>query len=405
MKDAILTVNAGSSSIKFALFSCGEAPSPLLRGKIDRIGHPGTALSYSDLTTGRQSGRALESPDKKSAGASLLDWLDNRCAFAGIRAIGHRVVFGMDFSEPQLVQPDLLRRLHEFILYDPDHLPGEIELIEIMARAHPEIPQVACFDTAFHRTLPPRARLLPIPRRYASQGVVRYGFHGLSCAFLLEELARIAGPSAASGRIILAHLGSGASLTAVKNGASVDTTMGFTPAAGIPMATRPGDLDPGVIAFLLRKERLSPGACNNLINRECGLLGLSETSGDIRDLLDREGTDVRAAEAVESFCYATRKSIGGLAAGLGGLDTLVFAGGIGENAPVIRSRICRECGFLGLELDEEANRSSDGRISLVTSRVAVYVIKTDEERMIAKSVNLLVPPRAGDRSAARAAGR
>ncbi len=400
MNDTILTVNAGSSSIKFALFS-RDTLRPLLRGTIDRIGAPGTTILYSDPTTGRQGSRSLEPEDRESAGAFLVGWLDRRRHFAGIRAIGHRVVFGMNFTEPQPVSPSLLRRLREFIIFDPDHLPGEIGLIETMAAAHPELPQFLCFDTAFHRTLPRVAKLLPIPRRYAAQGVVRYGFHGLSCAFLMEEIERVAGPSAAAGRIILAHLGSGASLTAVRNGESVDTTMGFTPAAGVLMATRPGDLDPGVIAYLLRKERLSPEQCNDLINHECGLLGLSETSGDIRDLLEREGEDVRAAEAIASFCYATRKSIGSLSAALGGLDMLVFSGGIGENAATVRSRICRDLGFLGLELDEEANTMRRSLISSAKSDVAVYVVGTDEELMIAKSVARMPPLTGNDPAANR----
>jgi acetate kinase len=385
MDGNILTVNAGSSTIKFAIFS-GTELQTLLRGKVDRIGLPGTTLFYSDLTTGRQSSRAMEAGDRRSAGAFLVDWLEKRGCLAGISAIGNRVVFGMDFSEPQIVSETLLGRLREFVIYDPDHLPCEIELIETIAAAHPEIPQLVCFDTMFHRSLPAVARLLPIPRRYAQQGVVRYGFHGLSYAFLMEELARIAGAPAARGRVILAHLGSGASLTAARNGESVDTTMSFTPAAGIPMATRPGDLDPGVIAYLLRKERLSPAQCNNLVNHESGLLGLSETSGDIRDLLEREPEDSRAAEAVSVFCYAIRKSIGALAAALGGLDTVVFAGGIGENAAVIRSRVCCDLGFLGIEIDDQANESNTARISAKTSRVAVFVIKTNEELMIARSV-------------------
>jgi acetate kinase len=245
---------------------------------------------------------------------------------------------------------------------------------------------VACFDTAFHHDLPRVARLLPIPRRYEAQGVRRYGFHGLSYAFLMEELGRLAGTGAAQGRVILAHLGSGASLAAVREGKSVDTSMGFTPAAGVPMGTRSGDLDPGLVWYLARTEKMSAKQFNEMANTRSGLLGISETSSDMRDLLDRETQDVRAAEAVALFCYQVKKWIGAFAAALGGLDTLVFAGGIGENAPAVRARICDGLGFLGIELEEKLNAANEGVISAAGGGVAVRVIRTDEEQMIAKSV-------------------
>jgi acetate kinase len=276
-----------------------------------------------------------------------------------------------------------LRRLSPF---DPEHLPQEIQLIEAFHRRHPQLAQVACFDTAFHRDLPRVARLLPIPRRYEAQGMRRYGFHGLSYAFLMAELARVAGTEAAQGRVILAHLGNGASLAAVRDGKSIDTSMGFTPTAGLVMSTRTGDLDPGVAWHLMQSGNLSPGQFSRLINHESGLLGVSETSSDMRDLIARETTDVRAAEAVELFCYQAKKWIGAYAAALGGLDTLVFAGGIGENVPVVRARICDGLEFLGIDIDEKRNAANAGVISASTGRIPVRVMHTDEEVMIARSV-------------------
>jgi acetate kinase len=265
-------------------------------------------------------------------------------------------------------------------------MPEEILLTEAFHRRFPDLPQVACFDTAFHHDMPRVAQLLPIPRRYQAQGVRRYGFHGLSYAFLIEELARVGDQAATTGRVILAHLGNGASLAAVRDGKSVDTSMCFTPTAGVPMSTRSGDLDPGLVWYLARTENMSAKQFNEMANFHSGLLGVSETSSDMRDLLDRETQDVRAAEAVALFCYQVKKWIGAYAAALGGLDTLVFAGGIGENAPPVRARICEGLGFLGIELEEKRNVANEGLISAAASPVAVRVIRTDEERMIAKTV-------------------
>jgi acetate kinase len=245
---------------------------------------------------------------------------------------------------------------------------------------------VACFDTAFHHDLPRVAQLLPIPRRYEAQGVRRYGFHGLSYAFLMGELARLAGAEAAHGRVVLAHLGNGASLAAVRDGTPVDTSMSFTPTAGVPMSTRSGDLDPGLVWYLARTENMSAKQFNEMVNFQSGLLGISETSSDMSDLLDREPQDVRAADAVALFCYQVKKWIGAFAAALGGLDTLIFAGGIGENASTVRARICEGLEFLGIALEEERNAANAGVISAAAGQVAVRVIRTDEELMIARSV-------------------
>ena len=270
--------------------------------------------------------------------------------------------------------------------FDPEHMPEEILLVEAFHRRFPDLPQWACFDTAFHHDLPRVAKMLPIPRRFEAQGVRRYGFHGLSYEFLVGELGRLAGLEAAQGRVILAHLGNGASLAAVRDGKSIDTSMSFTPTAGIPMSTRSGDLDPGLVWYLARTEGFDAKRFNEMVNFQSGLLGISETSSDMHDLLKAEAKDVRAAEAVALFCYQVKKWIGSFAAALGGLDTLVFAGGIGENAPIVRARICDGLEFLGIELEEKQNSANEGVISSDKSRVAVRVIRTDEEWMIAKTV-------------------
>jgi acetate kinase len=318
---------------------------------------------------------------------ALMDWIEQRLGRITLTAVGHRVVHGgPKYSAPQLITKEMVEELRQLTPFDPEHLPEEILLTEAFHRRFPELPQVACFDTAFHHDLPRVARLLPIPRRYEAMGVRRYGFHGLSYAFLMGELARLVGAEAAQGRVILAHLGNGASLTAVRDGKAVDTSMGFTPTAGVPMSTRSGDLDPGLVWYLARSEKMSAKQFNEMVNFQSGLLGISETSSDMRDLLDREAQDVRAAEAVALFCYQVKKWIGAFAAALGGLDTLVFAGGIGENAPPVRARICEGLGFLGIELEEKRNAANECVISAAASRVAVRVIRTDEELMIAKTV-------------------
>ena len=382
----ILTINGGSSSIRFALYQTGD---PLKRGpygKVDRIGLPGTILTFHGPVQSLPESLSIEASDHRSAAAFLIDWLEEKVGFASVTAVGHRVVHGMNYTEPQRVTQELLDELHRISPYDPDHLPAEIELIEVFRQRHPKLFQVACFDTAFHRTMPRVARLLPIPRRFDAMGIQRYGFHGLSYAYLVEELDRVAGPAAAQGRVILAHLGNGASLAAVRAGKSVDTSMGFTPAAGLPMGTRTGDLDPGVAWYMMRSEKLTPKQFNNLINHESGLLGVSETSSDMRDLIQRQASEIPAAEAVELFCYQTRKWIGAFAAVLGGLETLVFAGGIGENAGEVRARVCSGLQFLGIELDDASNDANAPVISTASSRVTVRVIRTDEELMIARAV-------------------
>jgi acetate kinase len=385
--DRILVLNVGSSSLKFGLYASGAEPVRELTGKIDRIGVAGTKLTFTAVDAARSGERTLPSASHHRAAAeSLVDWLSSEGTLSSVRAVGHRVVHGMAHTEPERLTPALRDELQGIAPLDPDHLPMELALIDLVGRLLPKVPQIACFDTSFHATLPRVARQLAIPRRYEAQGIRRYGFHGLSYAYLMEELVRRTGASEARGRVVLAHLGSGASMAAVLNGKSVDTSMAFTPMSGLPMSTRSGDLDPGVAAYLERIEQLSSSDFLAMASHRSGLLGISETSPDMSDLLDREGTDVRAAEAVALFCYQAKKCVGAYAAALGGLDTLVFAGGIGENASAVRARICDGLGFLGIELDAAHNVAHDEIISSNASRATVRVIRTDEELMIARSV-------------------
>jgi acetate kinase len=381
---SVLIINGGSSSIKFALYQADDPPRRGLQGKVDRIGLTGTNLTFNAAAKQPPERLELAAADHRSAANFLIDWLEARPDFASVKAIGHRVVHGMKHLQPEVVSQDLLDELHRLRPYDPDHLPREIELIEVFRQRHPKLPQVACFDTAFHQTMPRVAKLLPLPRRFDAKGVQRYGFHGLSYAYLIAELARLGDP-ATTGRVILAHLGNGASLAAVRDGKSMDTTMGFTPTAGLVMSTRTGDLDPGLAPYLARTEQMTTKQFYHMVNHESGLLGVSETSSDMRDLLALESRDVRAAEAVALFCYQTKKWIGAFAAALGGVDTLVFSAGIGENCPPIRARICEGLRFLGIELNEPRNAESAAVISADTSRVTVRVIRTDEELMIARA--------------------
>ena len=383
----ILTINGGSSSIKFALFEAGDSLRQILEGGIERIGLPEATFRVKGESQADNFSRLVTAPDHTVAVGALMDWIEERSGRETLTAVGHRVVDGgPKYSKPERITAEMVAELHRLSPFDPDHMPEELLLTEAFHRRFPHLPQVACFDTAFHHDLPRVAQLLPIPRRYEAQGVRRYGFHGLSYAFLMEEIARLGDPAVTTGRVVLGHLGNGASLAAVRDGRSVDTSMSFTPTAGVPMSTRSGDLDPGLVWYLARTEKMSAKQFNEMVNFQSGLLGISETSSDMRDLLDRETQDVRAAEAVALFCYQVKKWIGAFAAALGGLDTLVFAGGIGENAPAVRARICDGLGFLGIELEENRNAANEGVISTAASRVAVRVIRTDEERMIAKTV-------------------
>jgi acetate kinase len=362
---AVLAVNAGSSSVKCALFTFEAELRLLVR-------------------------EALDGP-VSSCLPRLQTWIDVQARDVSISGIGHRIVHGgPDYRDPTRVTSTVLETLRRLIPFAPNHLPDEIALIEALNRQQPDVPQIACFDTAFHADLPDVARRLPIPGAYDARGVRRYGFHGLSYTFLLHELARIAGPGVAAGRVILAHLGNGSSLAAVRHGRSLDTTMGFTPMGGVVMSTRSGDLDPGVVTYLARSERWSADEVEDLLSHRAGLLGISGTSGDIRTLLARETSDPACRLALEAYMYGIRKAIGALAAALGGLDTLVFSGGIGEHAPTVRAGICEGLTFLGVQLDADRNAANASIVSAPAGPVVVHVIPTDEEQMVARSVYTLL---------------
>lgn len=383
----ILVINGGSSTLKFALFRMGTTPVRELSGSIDRIGSPDATLRWTPEGADTVGPEVVAAPDHAACIEPLLtcltDWLTHR----PLVAIGHRVVHGgPHYRAPQPLTPAVMDELQRLSSYDPEHLPGEIELIKGFAQRYPHLPQVACFDTGFHRDMPRVGRLLAIPRRYEKQGLQRYGFHGLSYAFLMRELGRVGAPHEVKGRVILAHLGNGASMAAVKNGRAVDTTMGFTPTSGLPMSRRSGDLDPGLVSYLARTEGMSVDRFHRMVNTESGLLGISETSSDMRDLLKKEQNDTKAAEAIALFCYGVKKSIGALAAALGGLDTLIFSAGIGEHSPIVRARICEGLEFLGIIVDPVRNEAGEAVISREGSRVIVRVIHTDEESEIARSV-------------------
>ncbi len=386
---SVLAINAGSSTIRFALYDAGAA-TLRARGKIERIGSHDATLTAQSVAGRNAPACAIDGIDYASAAGALIDWLDQRRLLHFAKAVGHRVVHGgAQYGSPERIDDTLLQRLRTISDYSPEHLPSAIDLIERFRQRLPDIPHVACFDTAFHHDMPRVARLLPIPRRFEAKGIRRFGFHGLSYQFLIEELERVAGIDAARGRVILAHLGNGSSLAALRHGKSVDTSMAFTPAGGVPMSTRSGDLDPGLAWYFARAENIGTEQFHHMVNRESGLLGISETSADMRDLLALEATDVRAAEAVEFYCYQIAKCVGAFAAALGGLDTLVFAGGIGENAPVIRQRVCTRLEFLGVRIDPGRNASNDGVISSDGSAATVRMIRTDEELMIARAAQRL----------------
>jgi len=385
-KNNVLTINGGSSSIKFALYEVDLRLNKLLSGEVENIGQKNAALRFKNPADHQHHKIDIKSDNYESAANQLIDWLEKQVDFEQVKGIGHRVVQGLEHTKPEKITDELLEGLKKISAYDPEHLPEEIKMIAIFRKRYPDLVQIACFDTSFHTTMPAVAKLLAIPRRFEAEGIKRYGFHGLSYAYLVEQLDLEEWNETLRDRVILAHLGSGASLAAVKGGKSIDTSMGFSPAAGIPMGTRTGDLDPGVAWYLIKSDALSPKQFNHLVNHESGLLGISETSADVRQLLKVEETDNRAAEAIELFCYQTKKWIGAFAAALSGIDTLVFSGGIGENSPEIRDRICQGLQFLGIALDKEKNLTNGPVISAEISTVSVRVIPTDEELMIARSV-------------------
>ena len=384
-----MTINGGSSSIKFAMYKMAKNPGRILSGSINRIGIHKPVFSVIDHLDNKNKNLEIDAAGFDEAASFLINWLQGQSHFGQVTCVGHRIVHGMGRTSSEIISDELLEQLDKISGYDPDHLPAEIKMVQLFKTKFPDLPQVACFDTAFHASMPRVAQILPIPRRFDEAGIRRYGFHGLSYAYLMKALKDIEGKEKANRRIVLAHLGNGASLAAVSNGKCLDTSMGFTPAGGTVMGTRCGDLDPGVAWYMMQSEKMTPQQFNNVINHESGLLGISETTANMQDLLQNESTDVRAAEAVALFCYQAKKWIGAFAAALGGLDILVFSGGIGENAPTIRSRICDGLQYLGIELATAKNNENAPLVSRKKSDVTVRVIPTDEELMIARDTRRL----------------
>ncbi|MGB6198711.1 MAG: acetate/propionate family kinase [Candidatus Acidiferrales bacterium] len=384
----ILTMNTGSATFKSALYEIGDAENLLVSISADHAGGTGTRLTIADATGNVLLESTLNSRDSSAPFDAMVSWLSEHGHLAGLAAAGHRLVHGGPrYKDPQRVTPEFLADIRALIPLDPDHMPAAIRGIEFVAGQFPDLPQVACFDTAFHSGLPRVARMYALPRRFYDQAIVRYGFHGLSYEYVMRELSELEG-SLANGRVIVAHLGSGASMAAIKNGKSIDTSMGFTPLEGLVMATRSGDVDPGAVLYLLagQQKKMSEVELDTLLNKQSGLLGVSETSGDMRALLDTMHKDERAADAVNLFCYRAKKYIGAYTAAIGGLDVLVFTGGIGEHAPAVRARICDGLDFLGIRLDAARNEANAALISAPESRVKVRVIQTNEDLMIARHV-------------------
>jgi acetate kinase len=384
----ILTVNGGSSSIKFGLFETNGDLGRIYGGSIEGIGLPKGKFSIKGLNPDHSFQRPVPLLDRNVAVQLLMDWMNEQIKLYPVAAIGHRIVHGgPEYMTPQAITPEMTEELSRLSSFDPEHLPVEILLAETFRNRFPNLLHIACFDTEFHKNMPRVATWLPIPRKYHEKGIRRYGFHGLSCAYIMHKLEQIEGLRSENSKIIIAHLGNGASLTAVLNGRSIDTTMAFTPASGLVMGTRSGDIDPGLISYLARTEQINPLQFNHMINHESGLLGISGTTSDMKELLELEASDTRASDAIDLFCYQVKKWIGAYTAILGGLDTLVFTGGIGENSYSIRARICEGLGLLGIELDEAHNKAHADVVSSATGKVIVRVVHTDEELMMASYIN------------------
>jgi acetate kinase len=387
----ILTLNSGSSSVKFAVFQMGQTETLVLSGRMERIGLSGSVFKAKGADGTKLVDGAVDLPDHAAAFKTLFAWLQGQPAAENIDAVGHRIVHGgANHTQPQRVTPQLIESLRTLIPLAPDHLPHEIAAIEVVARSYASLAQVACFDTAFHSEMPRLAKIYALPRQFEEEGVRRYGFHGLSYEYILSELQSGEGRAAAQDRIVMAHLGNGSSMAAVRGGKCIDTTMGLTPTGGLVMSTRTGDLDPGVLLFLMREKGMSVKQIDELVTQRAGLLGVSGTSSDMADLLAREGADPRAADAIDLFCRQAKKFLASFAGVLGGLDTLIFTAGIGENAPLIRQRICQDLEFLGIHIDISRNAESNSVISPDGAPVTVRVMKTNEELMIARHANALL---------------
>lgn len=378
MKNRALIINGGSSSLKFALYTIGKHITRTFSGIIKNIGSKQNVLHITDTKRQELLSHSLPDSDLPETVQKLVEWMRHQPDL-----IVHRIVHGGSlYSAPVLITSGVLSYLESVIPLAPDHLPSELKCVEMFRKIYPGIPQIACFDTAFHQTMPDQARQYPLSKKLRGFGIIRYGFHGLSFEHLLLELKKLK-PELAMGKLILAHLGNGASMAAVDQGKCIDTTMGFTPTGGLMMGTRSGDLDPGILLYLLREKKLSTDELVEEINHQSGLKGISEETADAAALIERFADDDKAAGTIRHFCYLAKKHIGMLAAALGGLDAIVFSGGIGENAPLIRTLTCNELGFLGVRIDESSNLKNKQKISEVDSKVSVFIIPANEEEMMA----------------------
>jgi acetate kinase len=385
-RQRILTMNRGSATLKSTLYEVGVRNEMVLAISVAYSGGASARLKITDANGTTLLDSSVKGTDSNAALETMFAWLDKREYLSGLKAAGHRMVHGgARYSEPQRITPKFLTALKKLVPLDPDHLPAAIRGIQFVAKKFPKLAQVACFDTAFHSSLPIVAKMYALPRRFYDDGVRRYGFHGLSFEYIVGELRRLDAKLAA-GRVIVAHLGSGASMVALQDGKSVDTSMGFMPLEGLVMSARSGDVDPGLLLYLFAEKKMSAKAAGALLNKQSGLLGVSGTTGDMRELQEKSKQDAHAAEAIDLFCYRAKKYIGAYAAALGGLDALVFTGGIGEHAPAIRERICSGLDFLGIHLDTGQNATNAPVISASDSRVNVRVMQTNEDLMIVRHV-------------------
>ncbi|MDB5958971.1 MAG: Acetate kinase [Massilia sp.] len=385
----MLAINAGSTSIKFALYRYPELEL-LSNGEVSGIGGAASTFMTQDALA-HPVVRQFAIPEQVTAVQVMVDCLLAHAAFDSIVCVVHRIVHGGAALRSTCELTDaVLMALYQDRAADPEHMPQELRLVEAARRHLPLARQIACFDSSFHATMPAVASMLPVPRRYFDAGIMRLGYHGISCEFLMRQLRTLEGPAVADGKVILAHLGGGASVTAVEHGRSVDTTMGLTPSGGIVMSTRSGDIDPGFAWHCARTEHMSAAALNHMLSQESGLRGISGSTGDMAELVARETSDSCAAQAVALFCYQARKAIGAMAAALGGLDVLVFAGGIGEHGAAVRARICARLAHLGVRLDEQKNRGGEALISAPDSRVVVRIIATDEQWMLAENARVFL---------------
>lgn len=390
MLGPILVINAGSSSVKFSLFEslAGRVLRAITHGEVAGIGTR-PRLTVADGAGQKLLDESCGAADQETAMAAILGWLKEDGGSEGsLAGVGHRVVHGgADFSEPMRIDDRVLARLETLVPLAPLHQPHNIAAIRAIAATAPNVPQVACFDTAFHHDQPVLARQFALPRAVTEQGVRRYGFHGLSYEYIVSRMREIA-PDRTGGRLVVAHLGNGASLCAIANGRSVATTMGLTPLDGLVMGTRCGALDPGAILYLLQHESMNAAAVEHLLYERSGLLGVSGISSDMRTLL--ASRDPAAREAVDLFVYRIGRELGSLVAALGGIDALVFTGGIGENAAEIRARVCRDAAWLGVALDTATNEAGGPRISPPAAGVSAWVVPTDENLMVARHTQRLL---------------